>query len=109
MEQKSKNWLPLAIGASLVVLVIIIIVGITVGIAVIKSAWQFSSTPQTITKAPEITIKPISSKYATDSAILKLNEDLKAIRQSVDSVDLTEPQINTPALDLNINIKYNAQ
>lgn len=105
MEQKNNNWVPWAIGGSLLILVIIIIVGITVGIAVIKSAFQFSSTPQATIKAPEVTIKPVSSKYASDSAVLKLNEDLKIIRQSIDTVDLMEPQINTPALDLNINIK----
>ncbi len=112
MEQKNiitSNWVLWAIGASLIVLVIIIIVGISVGIAVIKSSFHFSPSTPVVTKAPEITIKPASSKLASDSAVIKLKDDLKTIRQSVDSVDLMEPQINTPALDLNINIKYNPQ
>lgn len=109
MEPKFKNWVPWAIGGSLIILIVIVIVGIWVGIVVIKSSFQSSSAPQTITKAPDVTIKPTSNKYATDSGILKLGEDLKTIRQFVDSVDLMEPQINTPALDLNINIKYTPQ
>jgi len=99
-----KNWLPLIIGGAIVLLLLILIIGISVGLALIKSAFQYTPPP-IVTQAPVITIAPVSSKYATDSGVLKLRDDLKTISQSIDSVDLFEPQINPPALDLSISIK----
>lgn len=104
-SQPNKNWLPWVVGAAILVLVIIIFVGVSVGIAIIKSAFQFTPPPPVTPPAPQVSIKPVSGKYASDSGVLKLRDDLKTIRQSIDSVDLMEPQINTPALDLSINIK----
>lgn len=99
-----KNWLPLAIGAVIIVLLLILIVGISAGIALIKSAFQATPSPAP-RPAPVVTIAPVSNRFATDSGVLKLRDDLKAISQSIDAVDLMEPQINPPALDLSINIK----
>lgn len=105
---RPQNWLPWIIGAAILGLIIIVFIGISVGIAIIRSAFQYTPPPPATPPAPEVTIKPAGGKYASDSGVLKLRDDLKTIRQAIDSIDLIEPQIAPPALDLNINIK-NAQ
>lgn len=103
-----KSYLPWIVGGAIVVLLLIILISINIGLALIKSAFQYTPPPAAPAPAPAVTIKPVSSKYATDAGVLKLRDNLKTIGQSIDSVDLMEPQIAPPALDLNINIK-NAQ
>jgi hypothetical protein len=93
------------IGAALLMLLVVVFIGISVGLSIIRSAFKY--TPPTLppAPAPEITITPVSSKFATDAGVLKLRDDLKKISQSIDTVDLIEPQISPPALDLEIKIE----
>lgn len=45
------------------------------------------------------------SKLATDSAVLKLQSDINAFSQELDRLDLLEPQLSVPNIDLDIAIK----
>lgn len=45
------------------------------------------------------------SKLATDSAVLKIAGDIAAFQQELARIDLLEPQLAAPSLDLNIGIK----
>lgn len=43
-----------------------------------------------------------SSPYATDSAVLKIEEDLKNLDQELQSTDLKEAGLNPPVLDMEV-------
>ena len=47
------------------------------------------------------------SAYATDSAILKIGEDIKDIENQLQSVDLKDNDLLPPAINLNINFNPN--
>lgn len=48
--------------------------------------------------------KPVS-KFATDSAFLQLKSDLDGFTSELDRIDLIEPQLAPPNIDLNINVQ----
>ncbi len=102
-----RNFLPWIIGGAIVAFLLIIIIGVIVGASIIGSLFHYTPAPPPPPPPPEVTVKPIISRFASDSAILDLRDQLKTISKSIDSVDLIEPQISPPALDLNINIKQN--
>lgn len=104
----SRNFLPWVIGGGIIILLLIILIGINTGLALIRSAFRYTPPPPApALPAPVVNTTPVSGKYATDAGVLKLRDDLKTISQSVDAVDLLEPQIAPPALDLSISIKTN--
>lgn len=45
------------------------------------------------------------SKLATDAAVLKTTSDLSAFQQELNRLDLLEPQLAPPSLDLQIKIE----
>ena len=45
------------------------------------------------------------SSYATDSAILKIEQDLKEIDKQLQETDLKEASLNPPLLDMDIEFK----
>lgn len=45
------------------------------------------------------------SIYATDSAILKIEEKLKEIEKGIDQTDLKETGLNPPVLDMEVNFE----
>lgn len=47
------------------------------------------------------------SAYATDSAILKIESDLKTLDQNLQATDLKEAALNPPVLDMQINFDEN--
>lgn len=53
---------------------------------------------------PSVTEKPLrpSSPYATDAAILKIEEDLKSLDQELQTTDLKESGLNPPVLDMKV-------
>lgn len=56
-----------------------------------------SPTPATI----ETNLRP-SSPYATDAAVLKIEEDLKNLDQELQGTDLKEAGLNPPVLDMEV-------
>lgn len=56
-----------------------------------------------MTAVPEVITNP--SRYATDSAILKVEEDLAEIGKDLDSLQVNEVNLLPPRLDFNINFE----
>lgn len=102
-----RNWLPWAIGGGVILLLLIVISALAYGLSLLSNLFRYTSPPPEATPAPQVEVKPIAPKFASDSAILDLRDRLGQIRKDVDSADLIEPQISPPALDLNISIKTN--
>lgn len=102
---KPKNWLPFVIGAAVIGLLLIIIIAISVGLSLLRSVLNYTPPPPAPAAAPVVNIVPVSSKYASDAGVLKLRDDLRVIAKAIDSIDLVEPQIAPPALDLRISIE----
>ncbi len=59
--------------------------------------------PQTL--APPASLPVIPSKYATDAGVLDVRDKLKNLMEKTGSVDLIEPEIAPPNLDLNLQIQ----
>ncbi|MCL4390406.1 MAG: hypothetical protein M1484_03130 [Patescibacteria group bacterium] len=104
-----RNLIPLLVAFLAVGTLLIVIVGVSAGITMIERAMQQAALQpsQTVAPAPVVNVTPVSSKYATDSGVLQLRDQLQTISDAIDAVDLIEPQIAPPALDLNLNIKTN--
>ena len=49
----------------------------------------------------------LSSPYATDAAVLKIEEDLKNLDQELQSTDLKEAGLNPPVLDMKVELGEN--
>lgn len=100
-----KKLLILAIVA-IVILLTTTIAAVTATVIVLR---QKAPAPAPVTSTPEsapITTPPSQpSKFATDTGLLKLRDDIKNLSGRVDSVDLFEPEITPPNLDLNIKIQ----
>lgn len=54
---------------------------------------------------PSSTPTPVltQSIWATDSAVLEIENKTKEIQQSLDNLDLTEPNLSFPVIDFNLN------
>lgn len=93
-------------GLILVSLIILIIFGFRVLVSSAKNInFNFNSSPPPPKAEEFVAPPPKISPYATDSGILKLRSDLQKLRSDIDSVDIFEPQLSPPNIDLNINIK----
>jgi len=100
-EEPKQKILPKKIiflgGLLLLFLLILILISLN-----LKQKHSFSDVFPTPTPTPTPTlIEEITnpSFYATDSAILKIEEELKKIEQELDSTDLKESSLNLPVLD----------
>lgn len=107
MSPDKKNYLVWALagiaGVTLITLIILIVLGAKL---LISNLPVFVSTPAPVTKIEEFVAPPPKiSPYATDSGILKLRSDLQKLRSDIDSIDIFEPQLSSPNIDLNISIK----
>lgn len=93
------------IGGGLFLLVVII--GVVVGFLMIQGAVSKipvpATTTPTVVTTPTIVVTP--SQWATDAGVLKLRSDLQTLSGKIDTVDLFEPQITPPAIDLGLAIK----
>jgi len=57
---------------------------------------------QILSPTTTIVVNPNPSAYATDSAVLKIEKDLEELDDKIQSLDLLEPSLNPPELDLNV-------
>ena len=70
-----------------------------------KITTQVKSTP-TPTPTPEFKEEIISpSPYATDEAVLKMEEEVKKLDQELTSADLKESGLNPPVLEMKIKFE----
>lgn len=97
-------WFVVGGGAAFLV---IVVTGVLVGYLMIQSAMKKVPAPttptETVQTTPTIIVTP--SPWATDAGVLKLRDDLKTLSGKIDTVDLIEPQIAPPAIDLGLAIK----
>ena len=107
MEQNKKSYLVWILGGITGVLVLTVIILLVVGANMIFNAAKNINfnPPPPAPKAEEFVAPPPKvSKFATDSGILKIRGDLVKLRSDIDSVDIFEPQLSPPNIDLNIKI-----
>lgn len=80
--------------------------GIAIGLAYFKTA---KTIPETLPPQNPPMFEPVlpkeKSKLATDAAVLKTAGDLSAFQQELNRLDLLEPQLAPPSLDLQIKIE----
>jgi len=69
-----------------------------------KAPSQTIPSPSPLTEVSPIP-KRIPSSLATDSGFLKLEEDLKLLEQDLVNVDLSEPKLSPPILEMNVNFE----
>lgn len=98
----------LAIGAGVFVIILMALVGIIVAISLLRAPVQVQPEIK-ITPTPVLEIVEIfptaNPKYASDSALLEIRENLKVLNQQIGSANFFEPEISPPSIDLNIEIK----
>ena len=103
-HQRFVMWLIAGIVGLMFALVLaLLIIGINL---IINSAKNISAPPPPtpVIEAPTPTAV-FQSKFATDAGVLKLRDDLTKLQTDIDSVDLFEPQLGSPNLDLKISIQ----
>lgn len=100
----------LAIIAGVILLVLGIITGIIVGLSLVLGRQNITPNPTPIPTAPAtptiVDIFPHANpKYASDSALLEIKENLQSLNQQISTANFFEPEISPPNLDLAIEIK----
>lgn len=101
-DPKMKRLLMLAGGAFGVIFLLFVVA------AIAQSVIRRGVISPTPTPTPEVTLSPEPtvlnpSRYATDSAILSLEESVKGINRDADSLDIREYNLRPPDLDFDIN------
>ena len=62
-------------------------------------------TPTPTLAMPTPTPTHTPSRWATDSAVLKSEQEVNNIERELNNLDLSEPLLNFPSLDFNINFE----
>ncbi len=107
VPQKETNFSkPLIIGL-IISCVFVLALGLGLGLALFARPKTPTPTPIPIQNPPMFEpAKPKEpSKLATDSAVLKLKNDVSALADELNRLDLTEPLLSPPNLDLEIRIE----
>lgn len=100
-EEKPKRKLILVVGG------VVIIVTITILLLLFLTSRKPGEKiflPVVPSPTPTIIETPVhpSSPYATDAAVLKIEEDLKSLDQELQGTDLKEAGLNPPVLDMEV-------
>ncbi len=111
MEDKTevlKKYFSVILMGGLVILVLSAIVGVIVaGFVILKNQSHppvAPPPPAPITTTPPPPPPPFGiPKFATDSAVLQLQESLLKFRQEIETTDYFELQISSPTLDSRIH------
>lgn len=92
---------------SFILIFLLAVVTIIVFLSYLVGFWpEIKTKNPSLPTATPIINKPLNlvpSSIATDSAFLKLEEDLKALQNENNNVDLSEPKISFPNLEMNVN------
>ena len=67
-----------------------------------KKKPETTTQPTEPPPAPTETLSRLHSRWATDSGVLKLEEDLKNLSEELKNVDLKESQLSPPVLDMDV-------
>lgn len=89
-----------------VLIFLLAIATIIIFLSYLVGLWPISKTKITSSPLPAPVInKPLNlvpSSIATDAAFLKLETDLKTLQNENNTVDLSEPKISFPNLEMNV-------
>jgi len=87
--------------------VLVLAVGIGAGIVIFSPRTYVPVNQPDANTGPLVSPVPAKpkSKLATDSALLQLKSDLAGFTSELDRVDLIEPQLASPNIDLNISVQ----
>lgn len=100
-----KKWIELPY----VLIFLLAVVTIIVFLSYLVGFWLEVKTRNTSSPLPAPVInKPfnlVPSSIATDAAFLKLEEDLKTLQNDNNNVDLSEPKISFPNLEMNVSFE----
>lgn len=100
----TKTWRLLFLVASGIIFLILTLLMIILNLNKKTASLPVAPTPApTPTPAEGAILNP--SAYATDSAILKIEEEIKTMGKEIQSTDLKESQFNPPILDMDVNLK----
>lgn len=101
-----KSKMPYLIIAGVVIFILIIITGLIVGFSLIAKPVKTKPIPiDTPPPSPVVIVPKVPSKFATDSGLLKIRDELKKTQGDIDTVDLYDAQISPPNIDLGIQIQ----
>ncbi|OGG06315.1 hypothetical protein A2872_01130 [Candidatus Gottesmanbacteria bacterium RIFCSPHIGHO2_01_FULL_42_12] len=101
---------PIFIGKPLVVILIVVsvfVLAVGIGIGVTVFSPRKVDRVVTINPEPNIVTTPntqTQSKFVNDSAFLRLKSDIAGFASELDRIDLTEPQLAPPNINLNIKV-----
>ena len=88
----------------LIILIGLIVIGSIALFFVKKPAMEISSSPNPSVEATPSAKRNLST-IATDAAFLKLEEDLNNLEKNIGNVDLTEPKLTLPILEMKISFE----
>lgn len=91
--------------ATVILITILLLFSLSLGQKTVRPRPTPTFTLFTPQPMPLETPVSTSSGYGSDAAILKIEEDLKAINNDLLSTDLKEADLNPPLLDWNIDFK----
>ena len=86
-------------------ILVFVVVGLFVVLYLIQSAMPEKPKPLPSiapTESVTETVTPPSSKYATDSAVLKIQKDLEELDQALEEAKFREEALLPPEIDLNV-------
>jgi len=95
-----KKYVFLGFGIILFLVIVLIIINSSLKLSQFKPPTSPSPTPSTF---EEEILNP--SAYATDSAVLEIENKIKGINQELENTDLKETGLNPPVLDLKVNFE----
>ncbi len=105
---KKRSMLPFVLIGGFVVLILFAIIGIVVGLSILRSP-QTTTPQETPTPTPVPTVIEIitnqNPKYASDSALINLRDQLRNLSAEIGGANFFEPEISAPNIDLNLEIK----
>lgn len=87
------------------VLIFSVGIGATIAFFLPRTYVPVNPAPATTDPNVVIALPKAKSKLASDSAVLRLRSDLEGFASELDRIDLIEPQLAPPNIDLNIKVE----
>lgn len=101
--KKSKKLKTIALGGASFLFLVGIILGLALNNPKERVTITPTGTPPSIVPQPTREKRP--SKYATNSALLKIESDVVSQKDTLEKTDFSEPQLSYPLIDLQIGFK----
>ncbi|MBI3887561.1 hypothetical protein HY310_00650 [Candidatus Microgenomates bacterium] len=86
------------------VVVVLVVIGFSIIGNTTKNLAAKPPEEASVVEQPLTTIT-FKSKFASDAGVLKIKEDLVKLQTDITAIDILEPQLTPPNIDLNISIQ----